>query len=59
MTKEFKSLSEKEYKMFNENGFKTRDVKKFIEEVGRIIIVRQSRRLQLIKLKKLAGKDLI
>ena len=28
-----KSLSEKEYKMFNENGFRTRDVKQSIKEL--------------------------
>ena len=32
MEKEFK-LSEKEYKMFNENGFKTKDVKELIRLV--------------------------
>mgnify|MGYP000128501221 CR=1 FL=1 len=28
-----KTLKEKEYKLFNENGFKTKDIKKFIEDL--------------------------
>ena len=61
MKKEF-NLSEKEYKMFNENGFKTKDVKEFIKKLKEEILGKANpitiARIYL-DIDKLAGEKLI
>jgi hypothetical protein len=66
MKKENESLSEKEYRLFNENGFKTKDVKEFIRIIDKDIwnmkhkdgkFVESSEVLEIIK--RRAGKELI
>ena len=56
--KENKSLSEKSL-LGKHNFYRKKHVKEFIKDVEKIIIKRQSRRLQLIELGKAIGKDLI
>lgn len=59
MEKEFKTLSEKIRIFKGSYILDPHHVKEFIKWVEKIIIERKSRRLQLLELKKAAGKGLI